>query len=43
MKVTVNTAFYNGAFIVVNTVLQVGFAVILSEMGGKRMKKRCSR
>ena len=39
MKVTVNTAFYNGAFIVVNTVLQVGFAVILSEMGGKRMKK----
>lgn len=39
MKVTVNTAFYNGAFIIVNTVLEVGFAIVLSEMGGKRLKK----
>ena len=39
LRVTLNTAFYNGAFLLVNTVLEVGFAVILSEMKGKRMKK----
>ncbi len=38
-KVTRNTALYNMAFIAVNTVLEVGFAVILSEMAGRWLKK----
>lgn len=37
--VTRNTVLYNLAFIVVTTVLQLLFSVVLSEMGGKRYKK----
>ncbi|MCI8692790.1 MAG: sugar ABC transporter permease [Lachnospiraceae bacterium] len=39
LSVTRNTALYNLAFIVVNTVLEILFAVILSEMAGKWLKK----
>jgi putative aldouronate transport system permease protein len=38
-KVTRNTILYNLAFLVVNTVLQCGVAVMLAEMGGKAFKK----
>lgn len=37
--VTKNTALYNLAFIVVNTFFEILFAIILSEMGGRRVKK----
>lgn len=38
-SVTRNTALYNLAFIVINTSLEIMFAIILSEMVGKRLKK----
>ncbi len=38
-RVTLNTFLYNLAFIVVNTVLQIGLAVMLSELTGKYFKK----
>lgn len=38
-RVAKNTALYNLAFIVINTVLEVFFAIVLSEMVGKRLKK----
>ena len=37
--VTRNTALYNLAFILINTVLEIAFAIILSEMAGKWLKK----
>ena len=43
LSVTRNTALYNLAFIVVNTVLEILFAVILSEMAGKWLKKITDR
>ncbi len=39
LSVTRNTALYNLAFIIVNTVLEIVIAIILSEMAGKRLKK----
>lgn len=39
LSVTRNTALYNLAFIVVNTTLEIIFAIILSEMAGKWLKK----
>ena len=39
LLVTRNTALYNLAFILINTVLEIAFAIILSEMAGKWMKK----
>jgi len=39
LSVTRNTALYNLAFIIVNTVLEIAIAIILSEMAGKRLKK----
>lgn len=39
LLVTRNTALYNLAFITINTVLEIGFAIILSEMAGKQLKK----
>jgi len=39
LSVTRNTALYNLAFIVVNTTLEIAFAIILSEMAGKWLKK----
>lgn len=39
LLVTTNTALYNLAFIVINTVLEIVFAIILSEMAGKWLKK----
>jgi len=39
LLVTRNTALYNIAFIVINTVMEIGFAIILNEMIGKRIKK----
>ena len=38
-KVTRNTALYNIAFIIVNTTVELLFAVILCEMAGTRLKK----
>lgn len=38
-SVTRNTALYNLAFIVINTTLEILFAIILSEMAGKWLKK----
>ena len=37
--VTRNTILYNVGFIVVNTVLQMGLAIFISEIGGKYFKK----
>ena len=37
--VTRNTILYNVGFIVVNTVLQMGLAIFISEIGGKYLKK----
>jgi putative aldouronate transport system permease protein len=37
--VTRNTLLYNLGFIVINTCLEIAFAVILSEMQGKRLKR----
>lgn len=37
--VTRNTIFYNILFIVINTVLQMGLAILISEIGGKFFKK----
>ncbi len=37
--VTRNTALYNVAFIAINTTLEVFFAIVLSEMAGKWLKK----
>ena len=37
--VTRNTIFYNVLFIVINTVLQMGLAILISEIGGKFFKK----
>ena len=39
LSVTRNTALYNLAFILVNTALEILFAIILSEMAGKWLKK----
>lgn len=39
LSVTRNTALYNLAFIVINTVLEILFAIVLSEMAGKWLKK----
>ena len=39
LSVTRNTALYNLVFIVVNTVLEIAIAIVLSEMAGKRLKK----
>lgn len=39
LTVTGNTALYNIAFIVINTALEILFAIILSEMAGKWLKK----
>ena len=39
LSVTRNTALYNLAFIVINTTLEILFAIILSEMAGKWLKK----
>lgn len=41
LKLTWNTFAYNAAFIVVGTVLQIGVAVILSELSGRYFKKIC--
>lgn len=38
-QVTRNTVLYNAAFIVINLVLQVAVAVLLSEVRGKRFRK----
>lgn len=38
-SVTANTALYNLAFIIVNTVLEIFFSIVLSEMGGKWLRK----
>lgn len=37
--VTRNTLLYNSLFIIVNTVLQMGLAILISEIGGKYFKK----
>ncbi|HIS32519.1 MAG TPA: sugar ABC transporter permease [Candidatus Limivivens intestinipullorum] len=37
--VTKNTALYNLAFIAINTALEIFFAIVLSEMAGKWLKK----
>lgn len=37
--VTKNTVFYNTAFIIVGTILQISLAVFLSELGNKTFKK----
>ena len=37
--VTRNTILYNIAFIVINTILQMGLAILISEIGGKFFKK----
>ena len=37
--VTRNTILYNVAFIVINTILQMGLAILISEIGGKFFKK----
>lgn len=37
--VTRNTALYNLAFILINTVLEIFFAIVLSEMAGRWLKK----
>ena len=37
--VTRNTILYNVGFIVVNTVLQMGLAIMIAEIGGKYFKK----
>ena len=37
--VTRNTIFYNVLFIIINTVLQMGLAILISEIGGKFFKK----
>lgn len=39
LSVTRNTALYNLAFIGINTVLEILFAIVLSEMAGKWLKK----
>ena len=39
LAVTKNTALYNIAFIAINNILEIAFAVILSEMAGKKLKK----
>jgi len=39
LTVTRNTALYNLAFILINTVLEIGFAIILNEILHKRIKK----
>lgn len=39
LRVTRNTILYNLAFLVVNTVLQCGVAIMLSELGNKVFKK----
>lgn len=39
LSVTRNTALYNIAFILINNILEIAFAVILSEMLGKVLKK----
>ena len=38
-NVTKNTALYNIAFLVVNTTIEIGFAVVLSEISHKTIKK----
>lgn len=40
-KITLNTVLYNMAFILVNNALQVVFAVVLSEMRGRQLKRLC--
>ncbi len=37
--VTRNTILYNAAFITVNTILQMGLAILIAEIGGKYFKK----
>ncbi|UZT08682.1 ABC transporter permease [Clostridium sp. LQ25] len=37
--ITRNTILYNVAFITVNTILQMGLAILISEIGGKYFKK----
>lgn len=37
--VTRNTLLYNTAFIIINTVLQMGLAILIAEIGGKYFKK----
>ena len=39
LNVTRNTVLYNLAFLIVNTTLEVGFAIVLSEMVNKVVKK----
>ena len=39
LSVTRNTILYNVAFITVNTVLQMGMAILISEIAGKYFKK----
>lgn len=39
LSVTRNTALYNLAFIAINTTLEILFAIVLSEMAGKWLKK----
>lgn len=39
LRVTRNTFLYNSLFIIVNTVLQMGLAILISEIGGKFFKK----
>lgn len=38
-KVTRNTVLYNAAFIAINLVMQVGIAILLSEVRGRRFRK----
>lgn len=39
LKVTRNTVLYNAGFIVINLIMQVGVAVLLSEVKGKHFRK----
>ena len=46
LRVTLNTVLYNGTFLIVNTVLQLLVAIVLSELAGRGLRKpfslRCS-
>lgn len=39
LRVTLNTVLYNGTFLIVNTVLQLLVAIVLSELAGRGFKK----
>lgn len=39
LRVTLNTVLYNGTFLIVNTILQLLVAIVLSELAGRGFKK----